>query len=392
MTASTLAATSRWNATDKLPTLGSWHGQHDGAVLLKSKEILVTGGADAAAAPLDRTALFDPATKKWVTAEKLAVARRQHSVTVLDNGDVLVAGGLGSAALSPALTSAAVFLAQDKKWDTKPVPSMNEGRWGHSAVLLDDKRVLIAGGFALRSDDTVRALNSAEIYDPEKRTWTTIEPMLDARAGHAALKFGDGRVLVCCGSTAIGPGAFAPLAYCEIYNPATKKWTATGNLSEPRFLHQAVKLSATTALVVGGGTPGVPGDGTFDAYTKLSVEVFDLNAGKGTWTAKANPLPGGRGRHRAIFLGSGKVLVIGGTAGETGYRGTLVYDSGADSWKPVAGLAEGRWAFAAAALTEAPVTEVLVTGGSTAAGLAAANPPAEDLAAGTEIFTAGSDV
>jgi hypothetical protein len=100
--------------------------------------------------------------------------------------------------------------------------------------------------------------------------------------------------------------------------------------------------------------------------------------------------PSGRGLHRAVPLGSGKVLVIGGTADSTndaGYQSVLIFDTGTKSWSAATGLATGRWAFAATAL---PDKRVLVTGGTVRSGLAAADPDINDLTATTEIFSAGS--
>ena len=385
MTDSALAATGPWTSTNDLPTAGSWYGQYDGAVLLNTKEVLLVGGADGKSAALDQIALFDTVTKKWTATGRLKTARRLHTTTVLDDGRVLVAGGIGGAGLSPGLSAAELYDPVKKTWST--TGTMIEGRWGHSAVLLADKTVLVAGGTALRSGTTVRALNSAEIYDPQTGKWAQAKPMTDDRTGHSALRFKDGRVLVCGGTTPIADGVDAALAFCELYNPAGPSWSPTGSLTEPRSRHQAVPLSDTRALILGGRLPGGQGDGTYDPFARLTAERYDLATG--TWTA-TKPRPGGRGLHRAVPLGSGRVLVIGGTGDgrdDVGYQSVLIYDSGTQTWSAAGGLITGRWAFAATALSG---TEVLVTGGTVASGLAPADPETDELTKTSEIFTVGS--
>uniref|UniRef100_A0AAU2JXT5 Kelch-like protein 17 n=1 Tax=Streptomyces sp. NBC_00049 TaxID=2903617 RepID=A0AAU2JXT5_9ACTN len=393
MTSTTLAAaTGQWTPQGELPEAACWYGQYDTALQLRNekKQVLVLAGADGKSAALAKAWLYTPGADAshagtWSPAGQLPGApRRLHAATLLADGDVLVTGGTSGPGLSPALQAAAVFHTKTGTWTT--TTDMHEGRWGHAAALMADNKVLVSGGYTVRSGDSARALASAEVYDPEHKTWTAVKPMNDARGGHTAVPFKDGRVLVCGGSAPIAPGQEAALAFCELYVPANQAWSATGNLTTPRSRHQALPLSATTALVIGGSTPGVPGDGTYDPYPALGVELYDLGTQK--WKA-AEPAPGGRGHHRAVPLGAGKVLVIGGT-GEVrdaaGYQSVLIYDTAQGSWTPAAGLASGRWAFAAVALS---ATEVLVTGGTVRSGLAAADPQTDDLTRSTELFRIG---
>ncbi|OXM69767.1 Kelch repeat-containing protein [Amycolatopsis vastitatis] len=399
MTSSTLAATGTWKPGKDLPAPGGWYGQHDGAVVLTTpdgkSQVLVVGGVDGKGVAQATGAVYDVAGDAWTTADP-HVPRRLHATTVLADGKVLVTGGVSGSPFSPGLTAAEIFNPADKTW--KVVAGMKQGRWGHSAVLLPNKQVLVAGGATNRSGDSIRALASAELYDPDKNTWTDAKPMTDPRTGHTAIVLKDGKVLVCGGTVPVSGTGDVALGFCELYTPGTTpgndSWSATGSLLRPRTGHQAVKLSETSVLVVGGGVPGAPGDGTFDPYARLTVEQFDLTAGAGTWqdVTPAEPVPRGRGLHRAVPLGTGKVLVAGGTAGprdDVGYPSALILDaSGAEkTWTTAAGMATGRWAFAAVAL---PGTKVLVTGGVARSGLAATDPDADELAKTTEIFDAGS--
>jgi Kelch motif protein/galactose oxidase-like protein len=388
MTSPSLAATGQWESAGVLPSPASWYGQSEGAVRLGNGKVLVAGGADGTSAALAKAALFDPAADPpaWTATAAMQVARRQHAMTLLDDGRVLVTGGTsGATPLSPGLPSAEIFNPANGSW--AGAAPMLEPRRGHTAVLLPNKKVLVAGGTAVRSSDSVKSLATAELYDPETNTWAATGSMGDARGGHTAVVLTGGRVLVAGGSAPISGTGEAALAFCELYTQSTGKWTPTGSLLQPRSRHQAVGLSGTTVLVVGGSTPGTPGDGTFDPFNELTAELFDV--GSGLWTEMPSR-PGGRGFHRAVALGAGKVLVVGGTAdtvNDAGYASVLLFDSQAKTWSVEAGLTVGRWGFAATALEDG---KVLVAGGVTRSGLAAAAPGTDDVTATTELFSTGS--
>ena len=95
-------------------------------------------------------------------------------------------------------------------------------------------------------------------------------------------------------------------------------------------------------------------------------------------------MPAGRNRHRAIALGGGRALVLGGADGTrdgVGFSGTLVYDG--VGWVPVGGLGVGRWGFAATALADG---RVLAVGGVARSGQATASGSGVELTGTTEIF------
>jgi hypothetical protein len=388
MTSSTLTAVGSWTGLPALPKAAAWFGQHDNAVALGTTDtVLVLGGSgvvEGTSTALNQALRYHVTGDTWETAGTVSTPRRLHALTVLADGRVLASGGIsGAADTGPALGSAEVYDPATNTWTG--VDAMTTPRWGHSSVLLPDGRVLVAGGSTVRAGQSVKALRSAEVFHPDGH-WEPVADMTDARTGHPAVVLQGGKVLVCGGASPVGGPDDAALAFCELFDP-DHGWTPLPSMLQPRRHHQVTALSATRVLVTGGAPPGAPGDGTFDPFSRRTAEIFDLDAGM--WSA-APDMPSGRSLHRAVALGPGKVLVLGGTGGgadEAGFRSAVLFDQAAPSgWSTVSGLATGRWAFAAVPLSG---RRVLVTGGVTRSGLAAADPAIADLTPASELFTPG---
>lgn len=116
-------------------------------------------------------------------------------------------------------------------------------RGGHTVTLLNDGRVLVAGAF-----HGGVGLGSTEIYDPAADTWSASGDMINPRGRHGATLLNDGRVLV-----AGGVSGGASLSSAEIYDPATGAWSATGNMISARNGFPSVLLNDGRVLVIGGG-------------------------------------------------------------------------------------------------------------------------------------------
>jgi hypothetical protein len=95
-------------------------------------------------------------------------------------------------------------------------------RTAHTATLLPDGSVLVAGG------SNGQYLTSAERYDPARSVWRTAGTMAEARTYHTATLLPNGRVLVAGGR---GPH---DLASTELYDPASGTWSATGGMTNTR--------------------------------------------------------------------------------------------------------------------------------------------------------------
>lgn len=186
-----------------------------------------------------------------------------------------------------------------------PTGSMEFPRVGHTATLLKDGTVLIAGG-----GNFTGLLATAEIFDPSTGMFTSTKGSMEtARYLHRATLLTDGTVLVTGGSHATGA-----LATAEIFNPSTGMFTPTkGSMETARVGHTATLLNDGTGrvLVAGGGTmPGVVSFPVTDPGT-ASAELFDPKSGE--FTPAGNDMSAKRIYHTATLLPNGEVLLAGGT-------------------------------------------------------------------------------
>lgn len=248
------------------------------------------------------------------------------------------------AELSLRLAAHAGAALVDPLWS--PVASMAEARMRHTATLLDDGTVLVAGG-----QGSGGPLASAERYDPATDTWTPAGALATPRAWHAAARLTDGRVLV-----AGGLDGATPLASAELYDPGANAWSAAAPMSTARYRASATLLPSGKVLVVGGFQ---------GASTLASAELYDPQAD--AWTAAA--APSARGAHRAARLASGDVLVAGGLFLGPGLTVTLadtaLYDEASDTWTPGPSLATARYDETLTVLADGGV---FVAGGSSSDG------------------------
>jgi len=285
-------ASGTWTSTGSLATARDSHT----ATLLLNGKVLVVGGEsgfyNAATAEL-----YDPANGTWTTAGSVAPGQR-HTATLLPNGKVLVAGGyvidFGYGGGSTA--GAALYDPASETWTT--TGRLATARDAHTATLLPNGKVLVAGGNDNQLFGGLGSLASAELYDPASGTWTATGSLTTARPYHTAALLPNGKVLVAGGYKA------SALATAELYDPATGTWRATGSLATARNAHTMTLLPSGKVLVVGGAET--------DALT--SAELY--NTASGTWTATGS-LATARYSHVSALLPNGKVLVAGGYNGSS---------------------------------------------------------------------------
>lgn len=300
------------------PVAGTWvnvgslaTGRNESsATLLQTGEVLVAGGWGIEAeveGPLSSCELYDPHTRSWHPASRMAYRRSGHVAVALPSGDVLVAGGTDSV---QALASAELYDARTDRW-TEVAPMADHRRF-HTATLLLSGMVLVVGGVSGGG-----TLSSAELWDPTSGSWQPGGTMAGPRDGHSATLLPDGTVLVAGGGDGVGS-----LASAEIFDPAAGRWTTTSSMPQWRRSHTATLLPTGLVLVAGGaaGTGGGAPD------EDESAVLYDPATGR--WSA-TDGMDAGHILHTATLLPSGRVLVAGGYSWGGGMPAPAeLYDSG----------------------------------------------------------------
>src|SRR5437667_341055 len=243
------------------------------ATVLADGRVLITGGRDGAGTIVATAEIFDPATETSTAVGALVTARVSHTATLLPNGRVLIAGGTGAIG---SLSSSEIFDPANPGAAFRVLSAtMGAPRAGHTATLLKDGTVLIAGG---------DVAGTAEIFDPTTETFSsTLLTMAAPRIGHTATLFSNDSVLLAGGNT----------DSMELFTPADQKFTLDSQvMSAVHTGQQAISLSDTRLFFFGG-----------DALN--TIEEFnpsaDTLAVDGTMDAPASS---------TTLLANGKILVL----------------------------------------------------------------------------------
>jgi len=218
--------------------------------------------------------LFDPKANAgagaWTATEPMAVPRRHHTATLLENGKVLVTGGCPGSEIgldglcyeTPPEATAELYDPATGRWE--PAGQMTVGRYRHAAARLRSGEVLLAGGSPGGPDERA-GMDTAEIYDPVRNAWRTTGALGARRSDHTASTLENGKILMAGGLS----GDY--LNSAEVYDPATGTWQLTGILTAARHSHEAIVLHDGTVFAVGG---------EFSGDTTQSGELYDPVSGR----------------------------------------------------------------------------------------------------------------
>jgi hypothetical protein len=239
-----------------------------------------------------------------------------HTATLLQNGKVLIAGGINDCC--HLLASAELF---------DPVTStftgtgdMSVARSGQSATLLPDGRVLIAGGGVRGS------LATAELYDPSTGVFTPTGNMVTGQAGHTATLLNNGKVLITGGeieSTSNWPIVAPP----ELYDPATGTFSTTGDYADRNTgsIYGTWGLVDVPAALLPNGAVLIAGEPTAELYDP-AMAIFSLTDKMTAYTFWGPSNPGYISGRTATLLTDGKILLVGGENEDLGWFMAELYD------------------------------------------------------------------
>jgi Galactose oxidase, central domain/Kelch motif len=342
---------------------------------LPDGQVLAVGGvADCCEETVLASAeLFDPATGNWSATESMSIPRARHTATLLPNGKVLVAGGL-----CPGLTDPGCPKLGRAEQDPDGAITLAElydpatGTWSPTGSMVEPRfehsATLLANGMVLvvgAEHAPDEFLASTELYDPRTGRWTAAGDMANGRNDQCTALLPSGRVLVAGGVGPLSPTTdeHGPLRSTELFDPKIGRWAVSGRLAVPR-------VAGGPCLLLGDGTVLMPGGGGAGDRLLASVEVYD--AARGQWQATTS-MPMARVGYAAVVLQSGEALLVGGfTESGNADPGTvvasnpdlpaLVFNAGTLVWSDAGGIGTTGTSFASSAVVLRD-GKVLVAGG-----------------------------
>ena len=310
------------------------------ATLMDDGRVLIAGGGVTTMS----AELYDPETQTWSSAGDMNISRREHTSTVLNNGNVLIVGGQHGGQITSLVE---IFDPKTDRWDAHNLEGkwtdtniMNIPRKNHTSTLLPDGSVLVAGGITRVDEGATQLLSQAERYLVDGiKGWTMAGKTSITRTGHTASLLADGKVLIAGGGSVdnaldeVGQKELKHLNSTEMYDYKTNTWLESSGMNVPRWEHTATVLSSGNILVVGGENTDGPLSSTelFNVENKEWVILDDLS------------YP--RARHVAVLLSDNRVLVAGG-----GNTIAEIYDVQSNKWTDIGGLSQNLNLSSASAL------------------------------------------
>ncbi len=246
-----------------------------------------------------------------VATGNTVVARFAHTATLLPNGKVLIAGGMSRNGVW--LDSAELYDPGSGRFT--PTGKMHHQRAGATATLLPNGKVLIAGG----NDSSGKSLASSELYDPVSGTFSITGSLTGPRGQAAATLLKTGKVLIVGGSAS---GDDDELATAELYDSTTGRFMRTGSMHHPRSYFTATMMKDGQVLVAGGMSGGQYPNHKVEA----TAEIYNPEMEQFT------EVPGmefRRFKQGAALLPDGRVLIAGGSdeiGRQITYSSTEIFD------------------------------------------------------------------
>lgn len=262
--------------------------------------------------PQQSAQVYQP-TGTWQSAGLMPVGLLNHTAIRLQDGRILIAGGRDFGGSTSK--AAQLYNTQTNTWVA--APSMGKTRENAtSSMLWQTGKILVAGG---QTGNNFTATNTAEVYNPVANSWTATSAMPSARFGHQAIEMKNGEVFLIGGFDGINSAGTNSVVR---YNPSTSNFTAMPSMANRRNNFAAVSDELMENIWAIGGACTAPG--------ATSVEKYNIVTN--SWTPVA-PLLTNRTGHKAVAISQTLILVVGGTdcSGNV-LTSSEIYDTTTNTW------------------------------------------------------------
>jgi hypothetical protein len=253
------------------------------AVLLKDGRVLILGGGKGLNAEI-----YNPEKRKFTLIEGPKKLSLYFSMTGLDNGKVLIVGPFKTVDL---------FDPEANTFSEGSI--LNYPRHQHTATLLKDGRVLIAGGRVFNSNKLV---DTPEIFNPKTNKFEIGPKMNFPRYEHNAILLNNGNVLIVGGGNNTGA-----IDIAELFDSKNNKFIKLQKANYERFKPQLIKLNDNKVLIIGGFSA--------DRWDEM-IEIFDPKANQFSKFILNELVPP---TSKALLLKNGNILFTAGSKRKNWY-------------------------------------------------------------------------
>jgi N-acetylneuraminic acid mutarotase len=232
---------NRWTRVRPMPLALN----HPAAVTYRG-DLYVHGGYTGASdlsAPTGALLRYDPERRRWRRLPSSPTPRAAHAVAVI-GGRLFAAGGANE---SGALRSLEIYDFERRRWSSGPDFPFGPARNHTTGVAAGGHFYVIAG----RDSGNFTAV---ERYDPRRRTWEDVPDLRTPRGGIASARLRDGRIVVFGGEN-LAPGG-TTIAAVELFDPRTRRWSTLPSMRTPRHGLGGVALGRRVYAIQGGVEPG----------------------------------------------------------------------------------------------------------------------------------------